>query len=126
MRGPVDTGDPGAVEHEGDRQPMQRHVHQHLIECPVEERGIHRDHGMQAGHGQPGGRGDRVLLGDTDVENSLRERAGEVRRPVGRSIAAVTATTRASRWASGRVRRPNTWVQPGFGVVPDRTAGGTV
>ena len=95
VAGAVRAGDPGPVEHEGDRQPVQRHVHQHLVEGPVEERRVDRDDRVQAAHGQPGRAGDRVLLGDADVEDPVREALGERRSPAGCSIAAVIATTSA-------------------------------
>ena len=45
--GAVGAGDAGAVEHEGDAGPVQRAVHQQLVEGPVEERGVDRDDRVQ-------------------------------------------------------------------------------
>ena len=56
---------------------VQRDVHQQLVERPVEEGGVQRDHRVQAARGQPGRRGQRVLLGDADVEAAVREPPGE-------------------------------------------------
>ena len=54
VAGAVGAGDAGPVEHEGDRQPVQRDVHQHLVEGAVEEGRVDRDHRVQAAGGQPG------------------------------------------------------------------------
>ena len=74
---PSVAGDPGPVEHDGDRLAVQRDVHQQLVEGPVEERRVDRDDRVQPGHRQAGGRGQRVLLGDADVEGPLGEPLGE-------------------------------------------------
>ncbi len=42
MAGAVRAGDARPVEHEGDREPVQGHVHQDLVKGPVQERGIDR------------------------------------------------------------------------------------
>ena len=42
VRRAVLAGDAGAVEHEGDRQPVQRDVEQHLVEGAVEEGRVER------------------------------------------------------------------------------------
>ena len=77
VTGPVRTGDAGPVEHEGHAAAVQRDVHQQLVEGPVEEGGVDRDHRVQPAHRQPGRRGDGVLLGDADVEAAVGERRGE-------------------------------------------------
>ena len=81
--GAVVAGDARPVEHERDGLAVQRHVHQQLVEGPVEERRVDGDHGVQTRVGQPRGRGERVLLGDADVDAPLRERLGERREPGG-------------------------------------------
>ena len=48
VAGPVVAGDPGPVEHERDAGAVQRDVHQHLVEGPVEERRVDGDHRVQA------------------------------------------------------------------------------
>jgi hypothetical protein len=107
---------------------VQRDVHQQLVERPVEERRVDRDHRVHPAGGQPGRRGQRVLLGDAHVEAALRERLGERRQP-GRaehrggdrhhvraagpeatisSANTLVQPTRAARWAGrspGRRRR---------------------
>ena len=83
VAGAVRTGDPGPVEHEGDRQLVHGHVHQHLVEGPVQERRVDRDDRVHAAHRQAGGAGHRVLLGDADVEDPVRVGLGE-RREAGR------------------------------------------
>jgi hypothetical protein len=62
---------------------VQRHVHEELVEGAVEERGVHRDDRVQPARGEPGGRGERVLLGDADVDAALGERLGEGHEPGG-------------------------------------------
>ena len=65
------------ARHERDRQLVQRHIHQHLVEGPVEERRVDAHHRVQATHRQPRRGGDRVLLGDPDVEHAVGELGGE-------------------------------------------------
>ena len=73
VTGAVPAGHPGPVERDRHRQPVQRHVHQQLVEGAVQERRVDRDHRVQAAHGQAGRAGHRVLLGDADVEDPVRE-----------------------------------------------------
>ncbi len=77
VAGAVVAGDAGAIEHEGDPAAVQGHVHQHLVEGPVQEGGVDGEHRMQARHRHPRRRGHRVLLGDPDVERPLGEGGGE-------------------------------------------------
>ncbi len=57
--------------------------------------------GRRPGHGHAGRGGDRVLLGDADVEEAVRDSAlGKRMSPVGPAMAAVMATT------SGRATPP--------------------
>ena len=110
---PSVAGDAGPVEHDGHRQPVQRDVHQQLVERPVEERRVDRDDRVHAAHRQAGGRGQRVLLGDADVEGPLGERARRTAAsPVGCSIAAVIATT-SGRSAPIRTSSSENAVGPG-------------
>ena len=81
VRRAIAAGDAGPVQYEGDRQPVQRHVHEHLVEGPVEERGVDADHRVQPAHGEPGRGGHRVLFGDADVEDPVREVVGERVQP---------------------------------------------
>ena len=56
--------------------PVQRAVHEQLVEGPVEEGGVDGDDRVQPAEGQAGGHRHRVLLGDADVEDPV----GEARR----------------------------------------------
>ena len=84
VRRPVVAGDAGAVEAEHDRLAVQADVEVDLVEGPGEERGVDGDDGAQAAHGHAGRRGDRVLLGDADVEAAVGE---------------ALARTAAGRWS---------------------------
>src|SRR3712207_6953884 len=53
--------------------PVQRDVHEQLVEGPVEEGRVDRDHRVQPAHRQARGRGQRVLLGDADVVRARSE-----------------------------------------------------
>ena len=90
--GAVGAGDAGAVEDEGDAGLVQGAVHEELVERAVEEGGVDRDDRVQPGERQAGRRGERVLLGDADVEDALGVALGESLSPTGISIAAVIAT----------------------------------
>ena len=81
VAGAVVAGHAGPVEHEGDAAPVQRDVHQHLVERTVEEGGVDRDHRVQAAHREARRRGGRVLLGDADVEGALGVLRGEQVQP---------------------------------------------
>ena len=82
----VGAGDAGPVEHEGDARAVQGDIHQHLVERAVDEGRVQGDDGMQSAEGETGGAGDRVLLGDADVEDAIRDTS---RRTGGaRSVAA--------------------------------------
>ena len=53
--------------------PCSAHVVHDLVERPVQERRVDGDDGAQPAHGHAGRRGDRVLLGDADVEEAIGE-----------------------------------------------------
>ena len=78
MRGAVAADETGAVEREHHGQVLQRHIVHQLVVAALQEGGVDRDHGLQALAGEPGGEGDRVLLGDRDIEVALREAAREL------------------------------------------------
>ena len=78
VAGAVVAGDAGPVEHERDPALVQRDVHQHLVEGAVEEGRVEGDDRVQPAHGEAGGRGDGVLLGDADVEGAVGEPRLEV------------------------------------------------
>ena len=71
--GPSGPGDAGAVEHEGDAGAVERDIHQHLVEGAIHERGVDRDDRVQTAVGEARGRGHRMLLGDADVVDAVRE-----------------------------------------------------
>lgn len=70
VAGPVGPGDSGTVQHKGDAGSVQSHIHQHLIECTVEEGRIDRYDRVHTAVGEPGGRGDCVLLGDAHIHHT--------------------------------------------------------
>ena len=147
VRGAVGTGDTRAVEHEGHARPVQGDVHEHLVERPVEERGVEGDDRVQAAERQPGSGGDRVLLGDADVDDAVgvplleqvqpgrsehrrrdRRRCAGPRRP-GRPARTRTPTSttdptrsRGTRPSRGRCARRRGTGRPGRGA-PARSRG---
>ena len=72
VAGAVGSRDAGAVQHDGDAGLVQGNVHQQLVEGTVQERGVDGNHGVQAAEGHAGGGGQRVLLGNADVEHPFR------------------------------------------------------
>ena len=81
VRGAVGAGDARAVEHDGDAGLVHGAVHQQLVERAVEEGRVDGDDGVQPGERQAGRHGERVLLGDADVEGALGEVLAEVLEP---------------------------------------------
>src|SRR6266540_859310 len=75
VRRAVGAGDAGAVEPEHHRQPVQRDVHDHLVEGPLQEGRVDRADRPQPAHGHAGGHGDADLLGDADVVDAVGELA---------------------------------------------------
>ena len=82
--GAVVAGDAGPVEAEHDRLAVQADVEVDLVEGPGEERRVDRDDRAQPAHRHAGGGGDRVLLGDADVEEAVGEALAE-RQQAGRA-----------------------------------------
>ena len=78
MAGAVRSGYAGAIQREGYAAAVQGDIHQQLVEGAVEKRRVDRDHRMQPTHGQSRGRGDRVLLGYANIEDSVREKPGQI------------------------------------------------
>jgi hypothetical protein len=70
--GPSSPGDPGTVEHDHDVLAVQPDVEVQLVEGAREERRVERDDGDEPGVREPGSRGERVLLGDADVDDAVR------------------------------------------------------
>ena len=83
VAGAVVAGDAGAVDAEDHREPVQADVVDELVPRTVQERGVDRDDGAQPAHRHARGGGDRVLLGDADVEATVGEALGEVEQPGG-------------------------------------------
>ena len=81
--GAVVAGDAGPVEAEDHRLAVQADVVDDLVEGPGEERGVDGDDRAEPAHGHAGGGGDRVLLGDADVEAAVGEPLAE-RQQAGR------------------------------------------
>ena len=73
VRRTVGAGDAGPVEAVDVRQFVEADVEVGLVERPAEERGVHGDDGPQPTHRHARGRGDRMLLGDADVEDAVGE-----------------------------------------------------
>ena len=74
----VGADNAAAIDGEHHRQVLDRHVMDQLIVGALQEGGIDRHHRLVAADRQPGGEGDRVLLGDRHVEILLRVVAGEL------------------------------------------------
>ena len=69
---PVLPDEPGAIDREQDRLVVLADVVDGLVEGPLEERRVERDHRPHAAHRQPGRERHRMLLGDPDVDKPLR------------------------------------------------------
>ena len=69
----VVTDHAAAVQGDGHRQVGQADVVDELVQGPLHERGIDREEGAQPLQGEPGGKGDGVLLGDTHIEKAVRK-----------------------------------------------------
>ena len=67
----VGADEAGAVDGEADRQFLDRHVMDDLIIAALEEGRIDRAERLVAFGREAGGEGDRMLLGDADVERAL-------------------------------------------------------
>ncbi len=81
MRRAVGADQPGAVDRKADRQLLDRHVVHDLVVAALQEGRIDRAERLIAFRGQPGREGDRVLLGDADVEDPLGEYAFQAIEP---------------------------------------------
>jgi hypothetical protein len=74
----VVAGDVGAVEHEGHPEAVQCHVHQRLVDRPVQERGIDGHDRMHPAQCEARRRGHCVLFRDADVEDPIAMCEGEL------------------------------------------------
>ena len=77
----VGADEPGAVDGESDRQALHRHVVHHLVVGALEEGRVDRGERLIAFGGKTSGEGDRMLLGDADIEAALGEGLGETVEP---------------------------------------------
>ena len=66
--GPVRPDQPCPVQRKDHGQVLQGHIVQHLVVRPLQKSGVNGDHGLEPLAGQPGGKGDGVLLGNAYVE----------------------------------------------------------
>ena len=78
VRGSVGAGDARAVDHERHREAVQRDVARDLVEGALQEGRIDADDRAQPSHRESGGERHRVLLGDADIEEAIREALGEL------------------------------------------------
>ena len=83
VAGAVVARDARAVDAEDHREPVQADVVDELVPRTVQEHRIDRDHGTEPAHRHARGGGDRVLLGDPDVEATIGEALGEAQEPGG-------------------------------------------
>ena len=77
VAGPVSSRDSGPVQDDRHSRPVQGDIHEHLVEGAVEEGRVEGDHRVHAGEGEAGGEGQRVLLGDADVDDPSRHLIGQ-------------------------------------------------
>ena len=73
MRRSVGTGQPGPIEHERDRQILQRHFLKNLIEAALQKRAVNIDDRPHAGFGLPGRERHRVRFANAGVEEPIAE-----------------------------------------------------
>ena len=98
---PVRAHQPGPVDGEAHRQPLDRHVVHHLVVAPLQEGRVDRRERLHPRRRHPGAEGHRMLLGDARRRSTAAETARRTdSSPVPSGIAAVTATIRSSRSAS--------------------------
>ena len=77
MRRPVGPGEAGPIEHERDRQVLQRDFLENLIVRPLQERAVDVDDRPQPDLGLPGGEGDGVPLANARVEEAVGKRVAD-------------------------------------------------
>ena len=78
MRRAVGADQPGAVDREHDRQVLDLDVVDQLVVGALQEGGVDRHHRLHAFAREAGGEGERVLLGDADVEVAVGIALGEL------------------------------------------------
>ena len=98
---PVLADEPGPVDGDQHRLVVLADVVDGLVERALQERRVERDDRPHAAHREPGRERHRVLLGDPDVEEPVRERRpGTWTCPVPVGMPAVIPTIRRSVRAS--------------------------
>ena len=100
----VAADEAGAVQREHHRQVLQRDVVDQLIVGALQEGRIDRDHRLEALAGEAGGEGDRMLLGDRDVEIAVGKALGEFDQT--RALAHRRRDADDQRIALGHVAQP--------------------
>ena len=103
-----------AVDRKHDRQVLQRDVVDELVVGALKEGRVDRHHRHEALAGQPGGEGDRVLLGDADVEVALGCSCAKRTRPEPSRIAGVMPTSADRPWPCRTASRRT----PGCRLLP--------
>lgn len=81
MRLAVCADDPGAVDSKQHRQLLDSHIVDHLIVGSLQEGGVDRHHRLVVANRQPGGEGDRMLLGNGDVKVPIGEFLRKLHHP---------------------------------------------
>ena len=76
----VGADEPGPVDGEAHRQPLDGDVVHDLVVGALQEGRIDGGERLVAFGGEAGGKGHRMLLGDADVEGALGEGFGEAGR----------------------------------------------
>ena len=70
--------EPGAVDGEAHRKPLQSDIMNDLIIGALQEGRIDRTERLEALDRETGSKGHGVLLGDADIEHAAREAGGEL------------------------------------------------
>ncbi len=70
-----------AIEAEDDVEVLQRDVHDELVVCTLQERGVDGHDRQAAAERHAGGEADSVLLGDAHIEETVRVLLGEPVKP---------------------------------------------
>src|SRR5438067_1658437 len=78
LRRAVGTDQAGTVDGEAYRQALDGHVVHHLIVGALQEGRVDRGERLEAFRGKPRREGHAMLLGDADVEATLRKALGEL------------------------------------------------
>src|SRR5262249_19918000 len=77
VRRPIGADESSAVHHKTDRKLLNGHVVHNLVVGPLQEGRIDRNEWLVPLRREARREGDSVLLGNSDIEGSLRKRLGE-------------------------------------------------